>query len=651
MSRWNAVRWFGVILGSLLAAGCSGGGGGGTSIAPTYSVGGTVSGLAGSGFQLINGSKLLPLSANGTFTIATADASGTAYNIGVATQPQLPYQHCVVSNGSGTVGSAPVTSVSVVCTTLTFNVGGVVSGLVGSGLVLVNNGGDPSPVSGNGPFALTPAVASGTTYSVGISSPPINPDQTCIVTNGTGWMYDSPVTTVGVSCTDDFTPMEVSGTYSVVTYGGAGQIDGVWSLTFDGAGNVTGTEVQNNAGAVSSAAVTGSYAVATGAANITNRGLTITLAGSPALTANLSLDGNTLVMSQLTSGQKPGIGVGVKQGQTGLTNQNLDGTYAVVSYGGAATVGSVATLTFDGSGNVNGSALQNNGGTLGNIPVSGTYAVSADGVLTMTPMGGASLTGGVSADGNTLVLAQTTAGQSPAITVGIKQGQSNFSNLDAHATYAVASYDGSGTDGGLWTLAFDGSGGISGSVIGNSAGVVSSANNFAGTYAVGPGGSLTVSSPSGPALNGGLSAQGTTFVTGETTTGHPAGIQIGVPVNTFWASFSPSNIRFTCQSAGNVLLSCTPYTQAIVLKNTGTATLYVLGISSNAGLSLRPTNNCPATLSPAQSCTVEVSVWLPAAPKKAGSYIGNVVVLVNTVANPQTAVSLHTAVLMTVKAP
>lgn len=85
--------------------------------ATSYTVGGTLSGL-GSGLSvtlLNNGSDALTRNANGAFTFATALASGTAYAVTVGTQPTG--QTCTVSNGSGTITSANVTSVTVVCAT------------------------------------------------------------------------------------------------------------------------------------------------------------------------------------------------------------------------------------------------------------------------------------------------------------------------------------------------------------------------------------------------------------------------------------------------------------------------------------------------------------------------------------------------------
>lgn len=107
----------------LMFAACGGGGSGGSGNTPTppppptptFTLGGTVSGLNGSGLVLASNGQTLAVAANGPFTFATAIASGTAYNVTVATQPNGPAQNCLVTDGSGTVGSANVTTVTIAC--------------------------------------------------------------------------------------------------------------------------------------------------------------------------------------------------------------------------------------------------------------------------------------------------------------------------------------------------------------------------------------------------------------------------------------------------------------------------------------------------------------------------------------------------------
>src|SRR5712691_7526596 len=170
-----SIRFATAVFAALTAAGlfgCGGGGGGGGSSpppAPTYTIGGTVTGLSGTGLVLqLNGGSNLTVAANAaTFTFATALGGSATYAVTVSAQPTGPSQTCAVANGSGTVGSVNVASVSVTCTTNSFTVGGTVSGLTGAGLVLQNNGGSNLSVSaGATTFTFTAPILSGTTYAV-----------------------------------------------------------------------------------------------------------------------------------------------------------------------------------------------------------------------------------------------------------------------------------------------------------------------------------------------------------------------------------------------------------------------------------------------------------------------------------------------------
>jgi subtilisin-like proprotein convertase family protein/subtilisin family serine protease len=188
-------------------AGCGGGPGSsapGSSAAPvpTYTVGGTIAGFTGSGLVIrLNGTGNLPVSANATtFTFITQLASGAAYAASVLTQPSNPSQTCTITNGSGTVASANVTNISISCATDSFTVGGTVSGLLGAGLVLQNNGGNNLAISGNGAFTFTTPILSGATYAVTVLTQPTGPAQTCTVTSGSGTVGVANVTNVGVLC-------------------------------------------------------------------------------------------------------------------------------------------------------------------------------------------------------------------------------------------------------------------------------------------------------------------------------------------------------------------------------------------------------------------------------------------------------------------
>ena len=86
-----------------------------TCVAGTYTVGGTVSGLAGAGLVLQNNlSDDLTVAVNATsFVFATPLAHAASYQVTVKTQPAG--QTCVIASGTGAVSGANVTSISVTC--------------------------------------------------------------------------------------------------------------------------------------------------------------------------------------------------------------------------------------------------------------------------------------------------------------------------------------------------------------------------------------------------------------------------------------------------------------------------------------------------------------------------------------------------------
>ena len=90
------------------------GGDGTSSVAGTYSIGGTISGLSGTVVLENNGGDDLSISANGTFTFGSLVDQSAPYAVTVQTDPSG--QACTVANGSGTV-SANVTNVAVTCGT------------------------------------------------------------------------------------------------------------------------------------------------------------------------------------------------------------------------------------------------------------------------------------------------------------------------------------------------------------------------------------------------------------------------------------------------------------------------------------------------------------------------------------------------------
>ena len=81
-----------------------------------------------------------------------------------------------------------------------YRVGGVVTGLRGSGLVIQDNSGNSLTVTANGGFQFSSGIDKGGTYSVTVSTQPSKPSQTCIVHNGSGTIDNADITNVIVAC-------------------------------------------------------------------------------------------------------------------------------------------------------------------------------------------------------------------------------------------------------------------------------------------------------------------------------------------------------------------------------------------------------------------------------------------------------------------
>jgi 6-phosphogluconolactonase (cycloisomerase 2 family) len=185
-----------------LALAACGGGGDDDSLPQTFTVSGSVSGLSGTGLTLqLNGGPDLVPAANGSFSFPAALSAGAAYTVSIKSQPVNPPQTCVLSNGAGSIANSNVTNVSLACTDNSYPVGGTVSGLTGSGLVLQDNAGDDLAVTASGNFIFPTHVRTGSAYAGTVKVQPSSPSQTCVVSNGSGTIGAAAIADVAVDCT------------------------------------------------------------------------------------------------------------------------------------------------------------------------------------------------------------------------------------------------------------------------------------------------------------------------------------------------------------------------------------------------------------------------------------------------------------------
>lgn len=190
---------------ALAVIGC-GGGSSGSDSNSTFSVSGSLTGLrTGSTLTVLSNTvtdsswQSLNLRENGPFTLSTPVKANGSYAVSIGTQPSG--QTCSVVNGSGAGVTANVSNLSIVCSDFPFKVGGTVSGLAaGASLTALNNNGDLTTISSNGPFQFPSPIAQNGSYAVTLASQPSK--QSCTVNSGSGAGVISNVSNVAIVCSD-----------------------------------------------------------------------------------------------------------------------------------------------------------------------------------------------------------------------------------------------------------------------------------------------------------------------------------------------------------------------------------------------------------------------------------------------------------------
>ena len=158
-----------------------------TCAANSYTLGGSISGLAVSGLKLKNGSEILTITSGATsFLFANSVAYGGNYSVSIDTQP-TGYT-CTASNSSGTMGSSNINAVQINCAINTYTVTTNVTGLqAGQSLTLYYNnnigGGSSSSttIDANGSTTIATAVPWNTNASTAMATSPAN-GQVCYAT-------------------------------------------------------------------------------------------------------------------------------------------------------------------------------------------------------------------------------------------------------------------------------------------------------------------------------------------------------------------------------------------------------------------------------------------------------------------------------------
>lgn len=106
---------------------------------PTHTLGGTATGLTGTGLLLRNDGEDLPVTASGTFSFTHPLADRSSYAVTIAAQPTG--QRCTITNASGSNVTANVSNVQVACTPYFEGTTVPASGIGGTGSATFTGGG------------------------------------------------------------------------------------------------------------------------------------------------------------------------------------------------------------------------------------------------------------------------------------------------------------------------------------------------------------------------------------------------------------------------------------------------------------------------------------------------------------------------------
>jgi len=209
-------------------------------VSSKFWIGGTVSGLPGKkseGEELImqlNAEHDIHIFEDNYFYFPDQVNNKFVYDVTVISHPKNPDQECFVTDGSGKINGKSFTDIFIECILESYSIGGTVSGLSGTGLVLQINGGDDLEIFEDGDFTFETPIQWGTEYTVDILTQPSDPDQICVIQNETGIVAGSDITDISIIC--GFT---VGGNFSGVSIPVTFQNNGSDDLTLTEDGNFT----------------------------------------------------------------------------------------------------------------------------------------------------------------------------------------------------------------------------------------------------------------------------------------------------------------------------------------------------------------------------------------------------------------------------
>jgi hypothetical protein len=165
----------------------------------------TVYGLTKDGLILVNGSDTFTVQASngGTFTVQFNKLVNADDTFDIEIQHQPTHATCTLKNNKQKANVYTVSQTQVNCITDSYAFGGTVTGLTGTGLVLINGADQVAVLPATTPgapvsFQFPTQVADGAAFGVTVLAQPAG--QVCTVANNTGNMPSGAYNNLAVTC-------------------------------------------------------------------------------------------------------------------------------------------------------------------------------------------------------------------------------------------------------------------------------------------------------------------------------------------------------------------------------------------------------------------------------------------------------------------
>ncbi|MHC5010015.1 MAG: hypothetical protein ACYTG6_03575, partial [Planctomycetota bacterium] len=285
------------------------------------------------------------------------------------------------------------------------------------------------------------------------------------------------------------------------------------TVTFDGAGTVDLVSIDNDDGVVTGPNLSsGSSYTVYGDRTF----LVDTVPGGDRLIGGVSSGGDIVIGGMISDGLDPSVFATLEVAGT-HDDTSMQGDWFLAGFlrdpGSGTNQTFTGTASFDGAGGYTISTIDNEEGVISGPNASGgIYTVAPDGSLTVFNSLGEPIEGGVSAGDDVAVLGGfTTNGAPPAVAFLVrKAGAFDTSSFSGRYFFIAFRYDvGDGyyvSTTGL--AAFDGAGALTIATYDNENGVVTGPTLDGALYSVAGDGTLTIDTPGGDVLQGGVLAGG-----------------------------------------------------------------------------------------------------------------------------------------------